>query len=113
MSKAVLIGNRPERPNGCLRVSSREQRHRRITGRLWPLMLMMATGFTATAAAQQYFEVDCTGATPGDYATISSALAAAGNSAQTVVPQITYVVAVAGPCNARVLLGLESSGRCA
>jgi len=41
----------------------------------WLATLILFLGFTAAAHAQQYYDVDCSGANPNDYPTISSALA--------------------------------------
>jgi hypothetical protein len=41
----------------------------------WLVTLILFLGFTAAAHGQQYYDVDCSGANPNDYPTISSALA--------------------------------------
>jgi hypothetical protein len=41
----------------------------------WLATLILFLGFTAVAQGQQYYDVDCSGANPNDYPTISSALA--------------------------------------
>jgi len=41
----------------------------------WLATLILFLGFTAAAHGQQYYDVDCSGANPDDYPTISSALA--------------------------------------
>jgi hypothetical protein len=66
---------------------------RRNIGRLFLLMMAMATGLAMTARAQSYYYVDCSGANPSDFPTIYSALAVAGPN--------SYVV-VTGTCNENV-----------
>jgi hypothetical protein len=48
---------------------------RRIGSYRWLVPFILFLGLTAAARGQQYYYVDCSGATPSDYLTISSALA--------------------------------------
>lgn len=57
------------------------------------LLLMMIAGWAATAQAQTYYFVDCTGSNPSDYPTITAALSVAGPNSDIVVT---------GPCNETV-----------
>jgi hypothetical protein len=51
----------------------REYRHKVSYG--WLVALILLFGFTAAAHGQQYLDVDCSGANPNDFPTITSALA--------------------------------------
>jgi hypothetical protein len=70
-------------------------RNRRIGHRLWFLALIMIVCSTAAARGQQYFYVDCSGANPNDYPTISSALPFTGPGS---------IVLVTGTCTENVAI---------
>jgi hypothetical protein len=61
---------------------------------LWLLMLILAGCFTATARAQQYYFVDCTGTNPFDFPSITSALASGVGPGAFIL--------VTGPCTENV-----------
>jgi hypothetical protein len=65
--------------------------------RIWPMLLL---GAGLTAAAQSYYTVDCTGALPGSYPTITSAIQVAGPG--------SYVV-IANPCSENVVINNASN----
>lgn len=85
--------------------NSGEQRHpggsgkqtavgtRRIGHHFWLPMLIMAVCLAAAVHAQQYYDVDCTGANPSDYPSITSALQVAGPGS---------IILVNGPCTENV-----------
>jgi Right handed beta helix region len=65
-----------------------------IFNRIWLAMLLCA-GMTVAAHAQSYYTVDCTGANPNAFPTITSALQVAGPGA--------YVI-IASPCSENVVI---------
>jgi hypothetical protein len=103
MLKTGWNGSISEVAQADLNAKSAARRKLRRKTLLWLAAGLAASGLTATAEAQ-YYEVDCTGATPGDYATINAALTAAGTRPVTVSSSPTYVTVVAGPCNETVNL---------
>lgn len=88
-------GNLGERPRlrafGC----STAVKTRRISNHLRLLILIMTVCFSAAAHGQQYYYVDCSGANPNDFPTISSALAYAGPGS---------IVLVTGTCTENVTI---------
>jgi hypothetical protein len=71
-----------------------------IFNRTWLAMLLVCTGLTAVAHAQSYYTVDCSGALPGSYPTIASALQVAEPGA--------YVI-IANPCSENVVINNASN----
>ncbi len=70
-----------------------------IFNRIWLAMLLCA-GMTVAAHAQSYYTVDCSGANPYAFPTITSALQVAGPN--------SYVV-IAGPCSENVVISNASN----
>ena len=62
----------------------------------WLATLILFLGFTAAAHGQQYYDVDCSGANPNDYPTITSALA-------NVIGPGAYIL-VTGTCTENVVV---------
>jgi len=67
----------------------------RIGSRLWLFLVIAALCLTATAKAQQYYFVDCTGVNSWEYPSITSALGVAGPGS---------IILVTGPCNENVAI---------
>jgi hypothetical protein len=71
-----------------------------IFNRIWLAMLLVCSGMTVAAYAQPYYTVDCSGALPGSYPTINSALQVAGPG--------SYVI-IASPCSENVAINNASN----
>jgi hypothetical protein len=95
MLRAEPNGNRREHKLVNASANSAAVKTRRSGCQFWLPILMMAACLTATAHAQQYYVVDCTGANPSDYPSITSALAVAGPGS---------IILVNGPCNENVTI---------
>jgi hypothetical protein len=74
---------------------------RRRSSRWWLMTLILCLAFTTAAHAQQYLDVDCSGANPGDYSTITAALA-------NVTGPGAYIL-VTGTCTENVVVNNASN----
>jgi hypothetical protein len=75
-------------------------RRRRTGHDFWLLILIVTFCFTAAARGQQYYYVDCSGANPSYYPTITSALQVAGPGS---------IVLVTGTCTENVAINSTSN----